>query len=672
MSDPEAPEPVPGDGIDARPTSSSLHYKQNPSYSDGAVKGVPASGAPAEEYVRRGVGALRDWEEIFDESSGYCYYYNSVSDESIWDPPAGWPGVEGDGDGKMNDSNNNSDNATDPSAPSPSTHSDFDTSLFTATNQPLSPLHEDGGFDGSENNDGDDAKRERIDSSASDWIQCVDEQSRTYYYYNEKTGNSQWTEPASFRRASINIDSESSSSRRRSGMQDFDGIITDIGDSGNDQTETEAEMRDLLNKRCGIPCCCCPEPVAKKWKEKDGPKECPCTQCDDLPKPLKCCKKCCCCCKCCGNRYAQYLLLPFGIFMSFFLIWTVVVVFELLKYQYILAEPDYFKVFTVCDREKVPIQAKLMLDSPSFVSIELHELYVRAKLADRDEWMGSLYWSKESSGEKFGVFPGPNDLTFTSEFMLEDLESIGTGMVYTLNYTEFDGTAHVEFTISTDAYFIPIYISYGLDITMPLGTPLPGDGKPPIYIRPDYENGAGIPTFKSDDDAEKSDFDEDGNWINKSVTPPLIHDIYIDGYGKPEIDLGVQMWSNWTLFANNTPIDLIVPVDSEIYGEAWSDDPNMIVGYGRVDPFTLMPIAPMTMYYWTPYHYTSERMSALHRVFHKFVAMEDLVINIQGTDKKPANLTYCMAQEVGYILYSRNTHMCMLCFFRCVAGIPST
>ena len=194
-----------------------------------------------------------DWIEAQDDE-GRTYYYNTKTEETSWDQPAGFK-----------DSNNKDGGAVEVTQKQEeSVKMEEDASIKTEGQTPESwvEAHDDegrtyyyntkteetswdrpAGFE--DNSKGNRiAKKEVVekDDSACDWVEAQDDQGATYYY-NAKTAETTWDRPA----ALANKDNETSPARPKSPIQDQQmkeetGSTDDANKSVADWVETQDDQ----------------------------------------------------------------------------------------------------------------------------------------------------------------------------------------------------------------------------------------------------------------------------------------------------------------------------------------------------------------------------------------------------------------------------------------------
>jgi hypothetical protein len=117
-----------------------------------------------------------DWIEYMDDEKGKPYYYNQVTNETVWERPTDFDTVTSNEEAvEPNNEDGDDNNVTSPGHDSPKS----------------SPIHDD------QQDDDDHPADSADDVSGSNWVEHKDDEGRSYFY-NEKTEETVWERPADF------------------------------------------------------------------------------------------------------------------------------------------------------------------------------------------------------------------------------------------------------------------------------------------------------------------------------------------------------------------------------------------------------------------------------------------------------------------------------------------
>jgi hypothetical protein len=184
-----------------------------------------------EPFEERTIG---DWTSYQDDE-GRTYYYNSVTEESLWDPP---PGFDDDGAANVDAGEADVDDSQTEQVPttpdddgitrSPTMDDNMDDGITqspTLDDQPV--VEEEDIADGEEIGDG--------------WIAYKDDEDRTYYY-NSESGETQWERPDITSKTDTSTADDEAKAEEGEYM-DASPTASDRGDEGEeskpDETKTD-------------------------------------------------------------------------------------------------------------------------------------------------------------------------------------------------------------------------------------------------------------------------------------------------------------------------------------------------------------------------------------------------------------------------------------------------
>ena len=173
-----------------------------------------------------------DWSAYYDDE-GRIYYYNRHTEESVWEPPPEGFHPPPENDDEIVDAPPLQDNQNDTpnenaEANAVPTSNEADTKH--PSDDPKVPV---------EPNVDDDHPNDDTTATATPWIAYQDDEGREYYY-NSETGETQWDEPESYRRAEEDHDNN-----------DDDDVPPDADETNHDRVNGPQDSMDDHQKSTG-------------------------------------------------------------------------------------------------------------------------------------------------------------------------------------------------------------------------------------------------------------------------------------------------------------------------------------------------------------------------------------------------------------------------------------
>ena len=164
-----------------------------------------------------------DWIEYMDDEKGKPYYFNQVTNETVWERPTDFDTVtsieEEEEEAAVELNNEDGDNDNDNNVASPGGND----------SPKSSPIHDD------EDHPDDSA----ADTSGSNWIEHKDDEGRSYFY-NEKTEETVWEKPADFK----GEEDESKDQTTTTTTTTVDTAVRTLSEEEEEEEKTNAMLED--------------------------------------------------------------------------------------------------------------------------------------------------------------------------------------------------------------------------------------------------------------------------------------------------------------------------------------------------------------------------------------------------------------------------------------------
>jgi len=215
-----------------------------------------------------------------------------------------------------------------------------------------------------------------------------------------------------------------------------------------------------------------------------------------------------------------------------------------------------------------------------------------------------------SNGGEFVIRKGNHSIGVNAVFSIDDIRSLAITASAIMNETLVELEADVTATVYTEALLFPITTSVTFNL-------------PYVF------NGPPTPQELQ---------------LNVPKTPPQLLSVEVDSRPLPAQNLGLQVFTLWTLYNNRSRMAIHAPLQQAVYAQASYD--SQVVGMGRVNEFNFDPFCIASIDFMMPYNLTGPALTAAQSAVGKFSRNEPFYFLVSGAPTTRPATPQCMIQEL--------------------------